>query len=85
MWWHNVLGDNKGIISHLLWLDPITADSVLLAAKIFEMKRENPEPTLIMKIIEWSKLIYCLGVIIEAGASSVGKNKVYIFSVLVQY
>ena len=30
MWWYNIIGDNKGSISDISWLDPITVGSVLL-------------------------------------------------------
>ena len=40
LWWHNILGDNKGSISYILRLYTITARSVLLTTKLFEMKRD---------------------------------------------
>ena len=39
MWWKIILGDNEGSISHILWLDPITAGSILLTAKLVALKR----------------------------------------------
>ena len=50
MWWYNILGDNKGIIPHILRLDPINAGSILLTVKLVALKRENSEPTLTVKI-----------------------------------
>ena len=34
MWWYNIPGDNKGIISHILWLDAINAGYILFTAKL---------------------------------------------------
>ena len=55
---------NKASISHILQLDPITSGSVLITAKIVALKRENPEPILTVKIIEWRKFIGYSGQII---------------------
>ena len=81
MWWYNILGDNKGIISHLLCIDPITAGSILLTAKLVSLKKENYEPILIVKRTEWRKFIDCFGLSIEADPSKVGKNNVHFFRI----
>ena len=52
MWWYNILGDKKGIISHLLHIDTITAGYILLTLKLFAPKRENSDPILTAKINE---------------------------------
>ena len=77
MWWYNILGDNKGIISHLLRLGPITTGSILLTANLVALKRENSEPILIAKRTEWRKFVDYFGIIIEADPSKVGKKNVY--------
>ena len=46
MWWYNILGDNKGSVSHFLWLDPITSGYILLTANLVALKRGNSEPIL---------------------------------------
>ena len=65
MWWYNILGDNDGIISHILRLDTITEGSILLNVKIVALKRENYEPILTVKIIDWRKSIDWSGLSIE--------------------
>ena len=77
MWWYNILEDNKGIISHLLRLDTITAGSICLTANLVAMKRENPDPILIVKRTEWRRLIDYFGRGIEADSSRVGKKNIY--------
>ena len=52
MWWYNILGDNEGIISHILQLDTITAGYNLIAVKLVALKRENSDPILIFKRAE---------------------------------
>ena len=42
MWWYNILGENEGRISYILWFDPIDAGSFLLTSDIVFMKRGNP-------------------------------------------
>ena len=37
----NIVGDNKGRISHLLLIDIITSGHVILADNLFELKRET--------------------------------------------
>ena len=81
MWCYNILGDNKGSISHLLHIDPIDPGSVLLNNKPFVLKKENPEPILTFKIIECRKFIDYFGLSIEANPPRVGKNNVYIFRI----
>ena len=41
-----ILGDNEGLISHILRLDDITAWSILLTVKFVALKRVNREPIL---------------------------------------
>ena len=57
VWWQNILGNNKGRISHLLLLDPITEGSILLTVKIVALKRGNSETILTVKRAEWRKFI----------------------------
>ena len=61
MWCYNIIGDNKGSISHILQLGTITTGYVLLADNIIELKRENPDLILTGKIIEWRKFIDYFG------------------------
>ena len=77
MWWYNILGDNKGSISHLLQLDTITTGSILLTSNLVEMKRGNTDTILTVKIIEWRKFFDYFGLSIEADPSRVGKKNVY--------
>ena len=81
MWWYNILGDNEGSISHILWLDPIISGSILLTVKLVAPKRENSEPIFIVKITEWCKFIDYFGLSIEADPSKSGKKKIYIFHI----
>ena len=57
MWWYNIRGDNEVGISHILWFYPINLGSILITANLVELKRENCEPVLIVKINEWRKFI----------------------------
>ena len=57
MWWYNIIGDNKGSISHLSRVDLITSGHCLLTANLVALKMENFQPILTVKRIEWSKLI----------------------------
>ena len=75
MWWYSILGDNEVSISHLLWSDPITEGSILIAVNLVALKRENSEPILILKRTEWRKSTDYLGISIEADPSRVGKKK----------
>ena len=77
MWWYNLLGDNEGSISYILWLDPITVGSILLTVKLVSLKRGNSEPILTVKRTEWRKFIDYLGQSIETYSSRVGKKNVY--------
>ena len=61
MWWYNIIGYIKGIISHLLRIYTITTGSILLTDNIVGLKRGNFEPILTVKIIEWSKFIDYFG------------------------
>ena len=79
MWWYNILGDNEGIISHILLIDTIYVGSVLITTNLVALKRENNDPILIVKRTEWVKFIDYFGLSIEADPSRVGKNNVYIF------
>ena len=46
MWWYNVLGDNKGRISHILGFYLINKGSVLIALILFSLERVNYDPIL---------------------------------------
>ena len=76
MWWYNILGDNEGIILHILQIYHDTPGSVLLTDKLISMKRENTDPILTVKIIEWRKFIDSFVLSIEADPSRVVKNNV---------
>ena len=78
MWWYNILGYNEVRISHILWVDPINAWSILLTTKLVALKRENYEPILALKITEWRKLVDYFGYSIEADLSRVIKKNIYI-------
>ena len=65
----------------MLWFDVITVGSVLPIAELFFLKRENPEPILTVKRIEWSKLIGYFGVIIESDPFRVVKKNVYFVNI----
>ena len=78
MLWYNILGDNKGSISHILPLDPITEGYILLAVKLFSLRRINYKPILIVKRNEWSKSIDYIGLSIEVDPSRVVKKNIYI-------
>ena len=56
MWWYDILGDNKGIISHLLRLDPIIVGYIVLTNNLVALKKKNDEPILIVKRTEWRTL-----------------------------
>ena len=60
MWWYNILGDNKGIISDILRLAPIAVGSALITANLVALKRGNYEHILTVKITEWRKFIVFL-------------------------
>ena len=77
MWLYNILGNNKGRISHLLQLDAITPGSILLTSNFAALKRENPDTILTVKRIEWTKFMDYFHLSIEADPSRVGKNNVY--------
>ena len=81
MWWYNILGDNKGSISHLSRLDPIIAGSILLTITFFAMKRGNYETILTVKRTEWRKCIDSFGLSIEADPSREGKKYAYFFHI----
>ena len=73
MGWYNILGNNKGSISHILWIDPISEGYILLTNKIVALKRVHYEPILILKITEWMKFVDFFGLSIETDLSKVGK------------
>ena len=77
MLWYNIIGDNEGSVLNLLWIDPITAGSILITANLVALKRENSEPILIMKITEWSKFVDYFGLSIETDLSRVVKKNIY--------
>ena len=81
MRWYNIIGDNKGIISHILRLDTITARSILLTANLIAPKRENSDTFLIVKGTEWMKFIDSFGLIIETNLSKVGILNVHVFRI----
>ena len=81
MWCYNIIGDNKGSISHLLQLDTITAGYTLLTTNIVAPKREHHEHILILKIIEWRKFFYYFGLIIDADPPRAGKKNIYSFHI----
>ena len=74
---YNILGDNEGSISHILWLDIITAGYILLTVKLVALKSGNCEPILTVKRTEWRKFIDYLCLSIEADASRAGKKNIY--------
>ena len=81
MWYYNILGNNNGSVSHLLQIIPITAGSFLLTYILVALKKENPEPVLAVKRIEWRTFIDYFGLSIGDDPSRVGKKNVY-FSML---
>ena len=81
MWWYNIIWDKNGFISHLLQIDPITTGSILLNFNLVELKRENIDPILTVKIIVWGKFIYYFGISIEAHPSRLEKI-MHILSIL---
>ena len=78
MWWHNILGDTNGSISHLLWLGTIAAGSLLLSANPVAIKRKNSDFILIVKRTLWRKSIDYSSQSIEADPSRVVKNNIFI-------
>ena len=81
MWWYNILGDNKGGISHILWRYHITAGSVLITDNLVALKGGNCELILAVKIIEWGKFIDYFGLSIESNPYRVGKKNVYFVNI----
>ena len=77
MWWYNIIEDNEGSISHLLWIGTITSGCVLITTNLIFLKRENRDPILTVKIIEWRATIDYFDLSIKANPSRVGKNNVY--------
>ena len=77
MWWYDILGDNKGSISHLLRIYTTTSGFVLITTSLVALKMENPEPILIVNRTEWSKSIDYSGLSIEAYPSRVGRKNIY--------
>ena len=61
----------------LLQIDAITAGSILIATNINYLNRENYEPILTVKIIEWREFIDYFSLNIEADPYRVGKKNVY--------
>ena len=53
----------------------------MITDNLVSLKRENTEPILTVKIIEWRKLIDYIGLSIEADPSTVGKDNVYMFHI----
>ena len=79
VWWYNILGGNRGSISHLLRIYPNNEGYFLTNANLINLKRENIDPILIVKRNECRKLIDYFGLSIEANPSRVGKKNIYIF------
>ena len=77
MWWYNILGGEKGSISHIVQLDTITSGSILLTANLVALKRENYEPILILKITELRKFIYYFGLSTESDPYRVVKQDIH--------
>ena len=77
MWWYNIIGYNEGSISHLSWIDHITARSILLTVKFVALKRKNYDPILTVKRTEWRKFIDYFYLSIEANPSKLVKKKIY--------
>ena len=46
---YNILGDNEGLVSHLLWIDPINAGYFLLTDNVVATERESTVPILTVK------------------------------------
>ena len=77
MWCYNILGDNKGSISHISQLVSINTGSILLTDYLDALRRGNSDPTLAFKRIEWRKFIDYFGIGIEADPPRVGKKNVH--------
>ena len=77
MWCYNILGDNEGIISDILPLDPIASGCVLLADDLVVLKRVNNEPILTVKRTELSKFNDYFGLRIQTVPSRVVKKRIY--------
>ena len=76
-WCYNIILNNNGNISYCLRLNTINTGSVLITYNLVARKRENPEPILTVKRIEWRKFIDYFGLSIDADPSRVGKKNVY--------
>ena len=83
MWRYNIIGDNNVIISNILKPDSITVGYVLLDNNLVVLKRENIEPILTVKIIQWTKFIDYFGLSIEDDPSRLGKKNVYFFILVI--
>ena len=81
MWWYNILGYNKGSISHNLSLDYITAGFIFLVANIVALKRGNSRPILIVKRTDWMIFVDYFDISIETDLSKVGKLNVHFFRI----
>ena len=75
----NILGDNKVSIKHILQLDTIDKGSILITANLVILKRENLEPNLTVKIINWRKFIDYFGLSIAADSSRVKKTYIFLY------
>ena len=53
IWCYNILGNNKGSISCILWIDHISAGSILLTIKLVAPERENTESIVNIKSCYW--------------------------------
>ena len=79
MWWYNILKDNEGSISHLYGLVLLLLCFTRCQPHFSE--RENPDPILTVKIIEWRKFVDYSGVSIKADPSRVDKKNIYYFGI----
>ena len=64
--------NNEGLISNILRINPIATGSVLITDNLVLLKRDNHDPILTVKRIEWRKFVDCFGLIIEF--NPVGKH-----------
>ena len=73
--------DDEVCISHLLWMDTITEDYVLIFSNLVALKRENLELILIVSRIEWINFIDYFVLSVEADPYIVVQNNAH-FSIL---
>ena len=78
LWCYNILGDNKGSISHLLKLDYITSGSDLLTYNLVVLKGEIYETIIIVKRTELRKFIDYFGLSIDTNPYNVEKLNIHL-------